>query len=224
MMLLVGEYKVWALIEQWVPARNPVKRVFAFLYFQPRAFVFAFLGGAIAAVACDLAFRLVVRRLMVRWYNPRSFDPSSEPPVAFHLDRGEAVALASPGRVVDGPRRRPPGTFLVTDRRVWFAPYSWELEPWDRPLDDLAEARLEHPPRRVLGLVRGYPENLVLVDRSGLARSFVLPDPIAAFDRIVELAGAGASAATAEGGTGEARPGPLPGPSLRLSSPAGVDG
>ncbi len=158
---------------RWAP---PSRRIMAILAHTPKQMFRAFLIGAIAAVVCDLVFRLIVRPLMVRWYNPVNLDPASEHPLLFRLATSEAIDFELPARQVQG-RHRPPGTLIRTDRTIWFFPFAWDAEPWSLPVDRLAEIHVEPARRRVLGLVKGYPEHLVLIDQDGARSVFVLADP-----------------------------------------------
>jgi hypothetical protein len=133
--------------------------------------------GAVAAMATDLVFRLVVRPLMQRWYDPRPRDPHWTHPHPFFMKANERVLAEVGARRATAPRGRPPGMLVLTDCGLYFYPYAWNLEPWTLPLGHLRGVALRTPLRRVLGFVEGYPDHVVFTDDSGEQTAFVVADP-----------------------------------------------
>lgn len=173
---LVREYAVWRFVSKFVPREQPIRRFLGFLYHSQKSFPLAILIGVGVTLAIWLGFRLFVRPLMRRWYHPRPLDPTYSHPLPFYLAPGEEPLAEWPARRLDGLTRHP-GTFVRTNRNLWFFPFSWEQEAWSAPLDRLAFARAEPTVRRVLGLVRGYPDHVALTDAGGSTFRIIVADP-----------------------------------------------
>jgi hypothetical protein len=123
-----------------------------------------------------VGFRLFGLQFMRRWYHPRSLDPTYSNPLPFHLVPGEEPVAEYPARRLDG-LTRDPGTFIQTNQRLLFFPFSWEQETWSLSLDRLTSARTAPTVRRVLGLVRGYPDHVSLTDETGATFRLIVADP-----------------------------------------------
>jgi hypothetical protein len=179
---LVLELVLYFHLRRAIPfrPRGRWRRIVHLVAFAPQFACTAAVIGAGVVLACEVAFRLVVRPLMVRWYNPQHRDPGAGHPMPFFLKAGERVLDEMPARLVDGPRRRPPGTLVRTTHGLYFYPFAWDLEPWMVPEGHLDRVQLRTPARRVLYWVEGYPDNLVVRDDSGEETAFVVPDPHAA--------------------------------------------
>jgi hypothetical protein len=173
---VVREYGVWRYVSRFVPENKPLLRILGFVQHSPKSFHVAFLIAIGVTFALWAGFRLVGAPLMRRWYNPRPLDPTHAHPLPFHLAAGEEPIAEYPARRMEGPTRHC-GTFIQTTSRLWFFPFSWEQEPWSVPLDRLASAKIEPTVRRVLGLVRGYPDHVSLTDESGATFRLIVADP-----------------------------------------------
>ena len=173
---LVREYAVWRFVSKFVPKEQPVRRFLGFLHHSHKSFHVAFFIGLGVTLALWLGFNLFVRPLMRRWYHPKSLDTTYSHPLPFLLSPGEEPLAEWPARRLDGLARHP-GTFVRTNRNVWFFPFSWEQEAWSVSLDRLTSARLEPTVRRVLGLVRGYPDHVSLTDEHGSTFRLIVADP-----------------------------------------------
>lgn len=178
--LVVAEVLLWLhLRDAGFPFRPRYRRFLVMLYFTPRLAFRAMALATAVTVMTDLVFRLLVRPMMQRWYAPRPRDPHWEHPHPFFMKAGERVRAEVGARLVATGRSRPPGMLVVTDCGVYFYPYAWHREPWSLPLGHLRRVGVRTPRRRVLGLVQGYPDNLVLMDDSGEETAFTVADPSA---------------------------------------------
>jgi len=173
---LAREYAVWRYVSRFVPKDEPLLRILGFIKHSPKSFHVAFLIAIGATLAIWLGFQILVRPLMRRWYHPKPIDPSHAHPLPFLLAPGEEPVVEYPARRLDGLSRHS-GTFVQTNRRLWFFPFSWEQEPWSVALDRLVSAHTEPTVRRVLGLVRGYPDHVSLTDDHGVTFRLIVADP-----------------------------------------------
>lgn len=178
--LIAAEVVLWLhLRDAGFPFRPRYRRILVMLYFTPRLAFRAMALATAVTVVTDLVFRLLVRPVMRRWYAPRPLDPNWEHPHPFFTKAGERVQAEVRARLVTPGRSRPPGMLVITNCGVYFYPYVWHREPWSLPLGHLRGVRTRTPRRRVLGLVQGYPDNLVLTDDAGEETAFVVADPSA---------------------------------------------
>lgn len=182
---IVGEVLLWLkLRDAGFPFRPRYRRFLVMLYFTPRLAFRAMAAGALVAIGADLAFRVLVRPLMRRWYDPRPRDPHWTHPHPFFQKVGERVLGEFGARQVASGRSRPAGTLIVSDCGLTFYPFAWDREPWFLPKGHLRGLTTRTPARRVLGLVRGYPDNLVVSDDAGEETAFVVADPRAVMDAL----------------------------------------
>lgn len=176
LVFLVLEIEVWVKTRQFVPVGHTTHRVLALLLFTPRMAFRALAIAAVAAVLCDLAFRFVVRPLMVRWYYPVSRDREHVPGLVFFQKVNESVLEEQPARMVRG-RRRVAGDLMLTNHALYFQPHGWDEESWMVPLGHLDGLETRTPRRRVLNLIAGYPDHLIVTDDSGMETGFVVGAP-----------------------------------------------
>jgi hypothetical protein len=182
--LVVAEVVLWLkLRDAGFPFRPRYRRFLVMLYFTPKLAFRAMALAAAVTVVSDLVFRLLVRPLMQRWYDPRPRDPHWTHPHPFFMKAREVVLDEMAARAVTAGRSRPPGTLVVTDCGLYFYPYAWNAEPWTLPIGHLRSVSLRTPRRRVLGFVEGYPDNVVFTDDSGAEAAFVVADPAALLSR-----------------------------------------
>jgi hypothetical protein len=179
---LVLELVAYFHLRRLVPFRpwGRLRRIVRMVGLAPQCAGTAAVVAFGVTLACEVAFRLVVRPMMVRWYNPRSYDPAAQHAMPFFLKSGERPLAEMPARLVDGPRSRPPGSLVRTTHGLYFYPFAWDREPWMLPEGHIDRVQLRTPVRRVLHWVEGYPDNLVVRDDSGAETAFVVPDPHAA--------------------------------------------
>lgn len=180
--LVLLEFVAWFhFVRPNVPFRPRLRRILVMIWLTfhpvhglvPRAAVFA----GVVTVLTDLFFRLALRPLMVRWYNPKPRDPSAFHGLPFQLAAGESIRMEVPARRIPGRGRSQPGTLIATDRRLCFYPLAWDADPWFLPLDQLQTVRPVSPRRRVLGWVEGYPDHLAVTDRAGAVVHFAVAEP-----------------------------------------------
>jgi hypothetical protein len=170
------ELVLLAKVHQAIPFQPWTHKLAFFLYFSPNMAMVAALTGLIATAVTWLVFLSIVRPLMVRWYNPQPRDRDAYHPLTFQADPLDRPIAHLGARRIEG-RRSVPGTLMRTSRGVSFHPFAFDAEPWTLTLDRVVQARRRTPVRRVLGLVRGYPDHVVLRDPSGTETTFVTGDP-----------------------------------------------
>jgi hypothetical protein len=156
------EYHVWRFVEKHMPNHSFGQKLMGFLTLAPRWVFLSFLIAGVVTVLLDVAFRMVIRPMMMRWYSPRSRDQNFVPALTFALRPNERMLAELPARRMDG-RRRVPGTLVFTNQRLAFNPFAWDGEPWLVGLENVDEIRLEPTVRRVLGLVTGYPDHVSII-------------------------------------------------------------
>jgi hypothetical protein len=173
-IFLILEWILWNHLRP-VP-RAPGHRVIRFLL-HPRATRRSVVNAMILAgcftFAVSLAVQLIVGPLLNLWLKPR-VDPSCW---VFHLSSGDSPVASVPGRWKSDGRWRP-GALVLTNRRIWFFPAAWDVEPWS-----LSRAEIEHiepEPSRLARLapMRNWPELLRLsAARTKEDACFAVADP-----------------------------------------------
>ncbi len=129
------------------------------------------LAGCVTLLAA-LAVQLILRPLLNLWLKP-SVDPSRW---LFHLSAGETVVASVPGRWrSDG--RWPSGEIVLTNRRIWFLPAAWGVEPWSLERKELARIETEPPRLARLAAIQNWPELLRFSARTGEHARFAVADP-----------------------------------------------
>ena len=126
-VFLIGQLVAWQRVQR-LPARLPGHRVMIFLlapWATRRSVVTAILVGGLLTLVAIVFVRLIVRPLLARWLTP-SVDPAGG---LFHLAAGERVVASLSARRQAGWTWQP-GSLTLTDRRLWFFPAAWEIEPW----------------------------------------------------------------------------------------------
>ena len=107
------------------------------------------------------------------WLKP-SVDPSRW---LFHLSAGETVVASVPGRWRSDGRWQP-GALVLTDRRIWFLPAAWGVEPWSLAREELERIETEPPPLARLAAIRNWPELVARSSaRTGEHACFAVADP-----------------------------------------------
>jgi hypothetical protein len=119
-----------------------------------------------------LAVRLVIGPVL-RWWLTPAVDPTA---VLFHLAPGEVSLASVPARRRCGWSWQP-GTIVVTDRRIWFVPLAWNVEPSSMNRSDVTSYDLDLPAIATLARIRNWPEHLRIGMRSGSQATFAVADP-----------------------------------------------
>jgi hypothetical protein len=175
------ELVLWAKVHQAFAVQPWTHKVAFFLYFSPNMAMVAGLTGLIATAITWLVFRVAVRPAMVRWYNPRPRDVDAFHPLTFVSGVEERPIDHLGARRLNG-RRAEPGTLVRSTRGITFHPFAFDGDPWSISLDQVDTAHRRTPTRRVLGLLRGYPDHVVVRDASGAEATFVTGEPSALLD------------------------------------------
>ena len=140
--------------------RRPAHRILIFLLhpeFTRRSLLIALLVGSLVSILGVVLVRLIVGPLLDRWLRPTT-DPSVG---SFHLGPGERVLAMTPARKRAGRSSWQPGSLVLTDRRLWFFPEAWSMEPWSAPLGEGLKMSVE--PSRISHWlpIRNWPDRLV---------------------------------------------------------------
>lgn len=177
--IALGVFLVREFLFYWKAQRLPMEisaRLARVFFKVPESL---FVAGA-SALGASLLLGVFVKVLtgprIARWLAPRG-EGSFAMPYAFRLAPGERVEAEWPGRQWVGGRSWRAGSLVLTDRRFWFFPHSWDAEPWSVGRDRLPEflGRLAAP-RLSWGYVTGLPDRLAY--RRGFeAETFALLDP-----------------------------------------------
>jgi hypothetical protein len=173
-VFVVLEVMAWQRVAQRLafrPARRPHLLPLA-LWATRRALVPALILAGVAWLAAMVLVKLVVGPLLDAWLRP-AFDPSSW---MFHLAADESPTASAPARWKTGGMWRP-GALVLTGRRVWFMPASWDLPPWSMARADVERAEAEPPALARFLPVRHWPDLLRLTARGGDRARFAVADP-----------------------------------------------
>ncbi len=175
LLFVLGELLVWASLKPL--AFGPARKVFVLFVYAPSLLFTSMMLALGATALADLFVRLVIGPQVRHWLHPRNDpDSPSETSIAFHLAPGEKVLTESPGRRISG-RSATPGVLVRTDRKVWFLPRSWNLEPWSIPLNEVRKTRAVPSPRLAWNLILGLPDRLVIVGGPGVQEVFAVAEP-----------------------------------------------
>lgn len=181
-LALTGEIALWAELQRQGRGFPLGLRMTWLIRYTPKTLILAFFLASILTVLVDLFVRLVIGPPLRRWLSPMAPLEADEVlgrDFGFHLDATERVINSRPGRRVLR-WRADPGTLVLTDRRVWFFPATWDGEPWSVACEKVRSASLEPSSGFFSGLVRGLPPRLILdagpepEDRA----TFSLADPV----------------------------------------------
>ncbi len=174
LVALIAEIGLWRRIHRFRRRRRPGLVLIYMLYRTPERLFVAFAIAAAATVLIDLYVRTVMRVLIARWYSPKR--PEFGLPLEFGLDRGETILHEAPARRLEGRKSRP-GSIVMTDRRLWFAPSAWDAPGWTAPLDQLASVRRIPAPRRFGSSVLGIPDRLAFEGPGLDGATLLVADP-----------------------------------------------
>jgi hypothetical protein len=173
-LLLVCQFAIWQRLKAILP-RGMGRRNLLVHMLVPSAIwglLVATLTAAAVTLATFLVFKVLVGPILRSWLTP-TIDPMT---ALFHLAPGEASLASIPGRRLWGWSWQS-GALVVTDRRIWFIPTSWNLEPWSASRSEIAGCDADLP--AVLGLlpIRNWPEPVRLRMRGGCQCTFVVANP-----------------------------------------------
>jgi hypothetical protein len=123
-----------------------------------------------------LAVKVVVGPLLSSWLTP-TIDPMA---ALFHLAPGEKCLDTIPAR------RRwrwtwQPGALVVTDRRIWFLPTAWAVEPWSVSRSEVIGYAADVPVFAEILPIRNWPGHVRLAIRDGRETTFAMADPRSLF-------------------------------------------
>ena len=174
LFFLALEWLLWQHIRQ-LPIRAPRHRLIVFLL-APKATRFSafnamLLAGCVTLLAA-LAVQLILRPLLNLWLKP-SVDPSRW---QFHLPAGETVVASVPGRWKSEGRWQS-GEVVLTNRRIWFLPAAWGVEPWTLAREQLERIDTEPSWLARLAAIQNWPELLRISARTGEHARFAVADP-----------------------------------------------
>jgi hypothetical protein len=165
------ECLLWHRVQQW-PVRLPWHRVLLFLLASGQRVVWAMLLAGACALLAILAVKLLIEPLLSLWLNP-TIDPSWW---MFHLPAGESPVAGISGRWHAAGRWQP-GALVLTNRRIWFFPTGWGVEPWSLTHEQLDRVQAEPPWLARLASIRNWPDRLWFSARDGAHAWFAVADP-----------------------------------------------
>jgi hypothetical protein len=174
LVFLVCQFAIWHHLRRLLP-RGMGHRNFLIHMVIPSALSSLFLATLVAAGLTFLAFlvvKLVLGPLLSSWLTP-TVDPTA---VLFHLAPGEVSLASMPARRRWGWSWQP-GALIVTDRRIWFLPMAWNLEPWSASRSEITGCEAELPALATLVPIRNWPELLRLGMRDGCQNTFAVANP-----------------------------------------------
>jgi hypothetical protein len=174
LVFLIGQLVAWQHVQR-LPARLQGHRMMIFLlapWATRRSVMTAILAGGFLTLVALVLVRLIVRPLVRRWLSPL-VDPASG---LFHLAAGERVVANLSARRQAGWIWQP-GSLTLTDRRLWFFPAAWEIEPWSVRVDELDQVKQERSVLAQFGPIRNWPQAIELWGRSGQEALIATSDP-----------------------------------------------
>ncbi len=174
LVFLVCQLAIWQHLRRLLP-RGMGRRNFVMHMVIPSALSSLFLAMLVAAGLTFLAFvlvKLVLEPALRSWLTP-AVDPSV---VLFHVAPGEVSLASIPARRQWGWSWQP-GALIVTDRRLWFLPTAWNLEPWSASRSEIIGCDAEVPALAALVPIRNWPEQLRVGMRDGCVSTFAVANP-----------------------------------------------
>ncbi len=174
LVFLVCQFALWHHLRRRLP-RGMGQRNFLMHMVIPSALSSVFVATLVAAGLTFLAFlviKLVLSPLLSSWLTP-TVDPTA---VLFHLAPGEMSLANMAARRRSGWSWQP-GAIVVTDRRIWFLPMAWNLEPWSASRSEIVGCEAEQPALAMLVPIRNWPDQLRLEMRDGSQSTFAVADP-----------------------------------------------
>jgi|GEM_PF-4916062 len=151
---------------------RPGQRIVVTLFTIPSSLVIALVIAAVLTMTASLMVRFLIRPLVEQWHSP-VVDDSLGP---FHLAANEWIVESSPARRRKGWRWTP-GNLVRTNLRLWFFPRIHESDVWSCLLGSLRDVELEPVPEVASGLIRHWPERIVVRVGDDLPETFAVPEP-----------------------------------------------
>jgi hypothetical protein len=173
-IFVVCQIAIWHHLRGLQP-RGMGRRNFLVHMVLPSTFPSLFLAVLIAMAVTLLVMlivRLIIDPALRAWLTP-AVDPTT---VLFHLAPGEESLSSVPARRRWGWNWQP-GTLVLTDRRVWFVPLAWNLEPCPMDRHEIADCELERSPIATLFPICNWPEQIRIGTRSGGNVTLAVADP-----------------------------------------------
>ena len=171
LVFLVLECLLWHRLQQW-PVRVPAHRVILFILHSGQRVLPAMLLAGACTVLALLAVKLLVEPLLSLWLNP-TVDPSWW---MFHLSATDSPVAGVSGRWHAAGRWQP-GALVLTNRRIWFFPAGWGVEPWSLAREQVDRIEADPPRLARLASIRNWPDRLRFSARDGEHASFAVADP-----------------------------------------------
>ncbi len=169
------ELASWRHIRPWLVGAPAGKYLAALVYITPQSILVGFLLGFAISVVLAVLVKVFAGPIAARWYEPAQTG-SDLTPVAFHLEPGEAVVAETSARR-RSVRGWKPGTLVLTEKRLWFFPTGWEVEPWSVAVDEIASIKNLRR-RSVMGpIIRGVPDSLRIRGQAGEEAVFAVVEP-----------------------------------------------
>ncbi len=178
-VLFICQLVAWQRVQR-LPPRLHGHRILIFLlapWATRRSVVTAIIAGGFLTLLAVVFVRGILGPLVTRWLSP-AVDPAGG---LFHLAPGERVVANLPARRQSGWSWQP-GSLTLTDRRLWFFPADWDLEPWSLRIDEVD--RVE-PGRSFLAQIipiRNWPQAIELTGPAGQESLFAMSDPAPLLD------------------------------------------
>lgn len=171
----VKELASWKHLRPWLVGAPPEKYLAALIRITPQSVLIGFLIGFAVTLGLAILVKLLAGPIAARWYSPAE-SGSERTPLPFHLEPGESVMAETAARRRSAQGWKP-GTLILTDRRLWFFPTAWELEPWGLSLDGLASVRNLRRWTLTGPVIRGVPDSLRIRGRAGEEAVFAVAEP-----------------------------------------------
>ena len=195
-VLLISQLAAWQRVQR-LPPRLHGHRMLIFLmapWATRRSVVTAIIAGGFLTLLSVVVVRLIVGPLLERWLSP-AVDPAGG---LFHLAPGERVFANMQARRQSGWSWQP-GSLTLTDRRLWFFPADWDVEPWSLRVDEVDRIKPGRSFLAELGPFRNWPGAIELCGRAGQDATFAMSDPsplLKWFSRVKQPAGPDAGGPT----------------------------
>jgi len=174
-VFIISQFAIWHHLQRRLPRGMGNRNLIVHLVI-PSGLSSLFMATLVAAgltLLAILVVRLVLAPILSSWLTP-TVDPTS---VQFHVAPGEVPLASMQARWRTGWSWQP-GALVVTDRRIWFLPTAWDLEPWSVSRSEIAGCEAELPAMATLVPIRNWPPHVRLGMRDGGQRVFATASPL----------------------------------------------